>query len=553
MKKALKYIFIVFFVIILTKCANQQSPPGGPKDLIPPQIIYIYPENGTLNFSDNYFEIEFSEYVDKLSLLDALFISPEVKNLEYDWTGTSVIINFDDTLSENTTYTLSVGSNIKDLNNKNQLVEALNISFSTGDKIDVGKISGKIFGEKLTGAMVFAYAKSDTFANPIIEKPQNITQIGDNGDFNLMGLKNGEYRLFALKDESGNRLYNIGDDAYGITSNRVFISDSSNSISGIKFKMTVEDTVAPFISNVTMTDKNHLSVEFSEYLDSSKIGISNLAIYDSTTKSKKVVKYLYQGNKSKFEYFLSFSDSLKIDNKNYLIAENIVDKSSNNSKYETYEFVVNEKQDTIAPKIKSISTPFEKSKIDYLNPSFTISYDDGISLKQLENAIKLEKYNWQIEKNNDANFIVKILNELETNEKVDFSINHKLIKDAAGNGLDSVQKYTLETLSGREFSGLSGKIDISDTSSNIVVVIENTTDNALKYSTNVKKDKTYNFERILPGKYKTWLFDDKDKNGKFNYGKIVPFEHSEEFYVQPDTLNLRARWPVGDVNIKTGK
>ena len=550
MKIITKYFLFFIVGIIVTKCANQQSPPGGPKDLIPPKIIYIYPENGTLNFNRNYFEIEFSEYVDKLSLLDALFISPEVKNLEYNWTGTSVEITFDDTLLVNTTYTLSVGSKIKDINNNNQLVDAVNISFSTGNKIDLGKISGKVIENKVTGIMVFANMKSDSFANPIFEKPQSITQVGDSGDFSLMGLKNGEYRVYALKDENGNRLYNIGDDAYGVSSRAVFIKDSLNNMSGIKFKLTIEDTIPPFISNVTMTDKNHISVEFSEYLDSSKINATNFYIFDSTANSKKDVLYLYQGNKNKFEYLLSFKDTLLNTANNFLIAKNIFDKYSNKLEFESFEFVVNEKPDTVAPKIKSIITPFEGNKLDFINPNFTMNYDDGISLSELKNAIIIEKYKFEIEKYSDATFNIHLLNKPETNEKIEFKINHSLIRDAANNSLDSIQNYSIETLSGREFSGLSGKIDVVDSALNLIVVIENTTNSKLKYSAKVDKDGTYNFVRILPGKYLAWIFDDRDKNGKYNYGKINPFVFSEDFFIHPDTLNLRARWPVGDVILK---
>ncbi|MBU0472602.1 MAG: Ig-like domain-containing protein [Bacteroidetes bacterium] len=553
MKQISKYLLILTIGVALIKCANQQTPPGGPKDTIPPKIINVFPANGTLNFTEDYLEIDFSEYVEKLSLLDALFISPEIKNLDYSWTGTSVKITFDDTLLVNTTYTVSIGSNIKDLNNQNQMEEAVNFSFSTGNKIDVGKISGKIFDDKLTGTMVFAYMKADSFANPISEKSHNITQVGENGEFQLLGLKNGDYRLFAVKDENGNRLYNIGDDAYGVTSKIIKISDSLNSIDGINFKLSREDTLAPFISNVTMTDKNHLSVEYSEYLDSLQLSNSNFYVYDSTNNYRKNIKYLYQGNKSKHEYFLAFEDTLYSNARNYLVVENIYDKYLNIMKYETYEFVINEKPDTVAPKIKNISTPFEKDKIDYLNPSFTLNYSDAISLSQLEKAFLLDKYKWEIKKYNDASFLVNILNNLETNEKIEFKINQKIIIDAAGNSYDSLENYTLETLSGREFSGMSGKIDPIDSLLNIIVAIENTENKEIKYFTKAKVDKTYSFERILPGKYTVWMFDDLNEDGKYNYGKINPFVLSEDFIVYPDTLNLRARWPVGDVNLKFQK
>ena len=43
---------------ILTGCANQMSPGGGDADTVPPQIIELFPENGTTNYHENYFEPE---------------------------------------------------------------------------------------------------------------------------------------------------------------------------------------------------------------------------------------------------------------------------------------------------------------------------------------------------------------------------------------------------------------------------------------------------------------------------------------------------------------
>ena len=549
MKKYLKYISLFMLILFIVKCANQQPPPGGPKDTVPPEILDIYPENGTLNFSDNSFEITFSEYVEKLSLLDALFISPEIENLEYDWTGTSVEIMFEDTLEQNTTYTVSIGSNIKDLNNQNPMEKAVNISFSTGDKIDVGSISGNVYDKDLTGTMIFAYHKVDTFANPLFEKAKNITQVGENGKYQLLGLKNGEYRVFAIKDEGGNRIYNIGDDSYGVASSSLFLTDSLSSISGIDFKLTRDDTIPPFISNVTMTDQHHILVEYSELLDSSKLSSSNFYIYDSTYQKRVDAKFMYQGNKRKYEYFISNEDTLSSIGDNYLIAESVFDKAGNIMFFDSYQFVFNDKPDTVSPTIKSISTDFDENKIDYLNPKISLIFSDGIDIQQLEYALLLDDYDWKINKINDAVFEIILLNELEANQKIEFDINHNKINDAAGNSLDSVQTISLETLSGREFTGLSGNIDIPECSDNCVVVITNVDIKNLSYSTKVTETNEFSFERILPGKYSIHTFVDDDSSGIYNYGNVVPFKLSEKFFIYPDTLNLRARWPVGDVSI----
>jgi uncharacterized protein (DUF2141 family) len=548
--KKLNSIFMIMSLLFFFQCANQQMPPGGPKDKTPPEIINIYPPDGTLNFNDDHFEIEFSEYIDKLSLLNALFISPEIKRIDYDWSGTSVEITFDDTLRENTTYTVSIGSEVKDLNNKNPMATAVNFTFSTGPEIDSGKIGGMVYGNDLSGTMVFAYLKADTFANPVTEKPINVTQVGKNGNYQLMGLKKGEYRIFAVKDENGNRLYNIGEEAYGVISEPVILNDSVTEISGINFKMTKEDTVAPFISNITMTDRYHFSVEYSEFLDPSEFFAQNFCLVDTLNNHKVKVKYYFQGNKKKFEYFLVIADTLPSNGNYVLIAKNIYDKFGNRNPYDKFEITLNEKPDTLFPKIKPIVTPYKENKIDYLNPYFTIVFSDAISSDSLNNSLILDKYDWEIKKVTDAKFIVKILSDIKPATEIDFKIDRSKITDAAGNKIDSLQSFKINTLTGRELTGLSGKVEFAENIQNMVVVINGCSSSGSEYRTKVKRDSSYSFERILPDKYTIWMFDDKNNNGKFDYGKISPFQFSEKFFTYPDTLLLRPRWPVGDVIIK---
>ena len=67
-------IFVLLSFILIIKCANQLPPSGGEVDKIPPKIEEVYPADGTVNFKDNYFELNFSEYVDKRSVRDAILL-----------------------------------------------------------------------------------------------------------------------------------------------------------------------------------------------------------------------------------------------------------------------------------------------------------------------------------------------------------------------------------------------------------------------------------------------------------------------------------------------
>ena len=95
MAKITKTIAFLFFALIFFRCANQLPPTGGVIDKIPPEIIEVSPANGTVNFDGNSVEITFSEYVDKRSVQNSVFISPAVEGeIEYDWSGKSLEIIF---------------------------------------------------------------------------------------------------------------------------------------------------------------------------------------------------------------------------------------------------------------------------------------------------------------------------------------------------------------------------------------------------------------------------------------------------------------------------
>jgi hypothetical protein len=57
--------------------------------------------------------------------------------------------------------------------------------------------------------------------------------------------------------------------------------------------------------------------------------------------------------------------------------------------------------------------------------------------------------------------------------------------------------------------------------------------------------------RNLPeGKYILHTFRDREGYRKYSYGKPFPFHPSARFGVYPDTVKLRARWPLEGMVIR---
>ncbi|HEX9251420.1 MAG TPA: Ig-like domain-containing protein, partial [Ignavibacteriaceae bacterium] len=297
-KQSIKIFFIYFSIFFLAGCANQLPPGGGEIDTIPPVIISSYPENGTTNFKDDYIELEFSEYVDKRSFKDALFISPAIDGQpEISWSGKSVEINFPKGLKDSLTYVVTIGTDVVDVNNKNRMANSFSFSFATGSLIDKRSIDGKVYGKNVEGTLIFAYKYSDDTTKYLYKKPDYLSQIGKDGSYKLTGLAEAVYLVFAVKDEFRDLLYQADQDWIGMPSKEISLTNTDSSFTGLNFFLMKVDTVKPRILGTVMTDKNHFVITLSEECDSSTYLANNFQIIDSTSNQIIPVEYSYH-NKS---------------------------------------------------------------------------------------------------------------------------------------------------------------------------------------------------------------------------------------------------------------
>lgn len=546
-----KIILAALITLLFYSCANQLPPGGGDIDRIPPEIVSVYPEDQTVNFSDSYIEIEFSEYVNKRSVQESIFISPNIpQRLEYDWSGRSLEIVLPDSLRENTTYTITIGTDVEDINNRNKMEKAYTFAFSTGDKIDIGTITGTAIDAAPLGTMIFAYKMLTDTLNPLKQKPDYITQCGTDGSYRLTGLSDGSYRVFAVKDEFRNFLYDPSQDRFGVPHTEVILSDSIDLFTNLNYQLQLEDTAKPRVLGLTMTDANHLLIEFNEPVDSTLISNESFFIYDSTNQRRTSVDYFFKGKTKKKNFLLSFSDSLLASDELYLISTNIIDKSGNKLEYEITSFVRNDKPDTTFPELLSLKEQFQNGKVDYINGKVLLNYSDGFDFNILKNAVKVidnkkAEVSKEFVKIDDATFYITFPS-LRPNSDYEIKIDNKLLVDAAGNFIDSVFTYKFSTINNLDFSGISGKV-IADDEMNIVVLAKNINDDKLIY---IQNNRNFNFDRVFPGKYLLIAFDDKNENLQYDKGRIYPFVPSEQFVFYPDTLELKPRWPVGDITIK---
>ena len=193
--------------LFLFSCAQIVSPTGGPKDIAPPKITKSIPQNFSTNFNGKSITLSFNEYVITKNINEELIISPPLeKTPELKIKGKSVIIDFEEKLKPNTTYTFNFGTCIADINENNPLDSNLFV-FSTGNILDSLSLSGKIANafnlkkdkEFLKNVFVMLYENSSDSA-PYKELPSYIAKPKADGTYQIKNIKKGNYRGFVLKD-----------------------------------------------------------------------------------------------------------------------------------------------------------------------------------------------------------------------------------------------------------------------------------------------------------------------------------------------------------------
>ncbi len=550
---ALYLIPYTCFLLLLSGCANQLPPGGGPPDKTPPKIVDVYPANGTTNFSGDYVQFDFSKYIDKSTLKNALFISPAIEgDMNFDWTGTSVKISFPAALKKNVTYVMTVGTDLQDYYNHNRMVQSYTLTFSTGNKIDKGEIEGKVYDEKPEGIMIFAYTVDDSAVNPMKYKPDYISQTGTDGSYQLLGLAPAAYRIFAVRDQYKDLIYQPEQDDIGMPPNDVKLTETDTLVTGLNFFLTKMDTLKPRLISAVMTDKYHILLNFTKEVDTSTINSKNFSLVDSTLKKTFNPVYAFKGNTKPTEMVLVTTADLPVKDEAYVFADSIKDKFGNVFRNDFAKITLSDKTDTTKPGIAGVVPPDNSDKVDFDNPVITFSFNDSFDTSTARKNISLSdtsglKYPIDVHFIDDASFEILPVQNLKANTDYIIKLDLNGFKDAAGNAYDSVYQYKFKTINGLDFTGVSGTVEGADLAKNPSLILQGIDANKLKYKLQLNGSGNFKFERIQPGKYFLWGYYDTDSSKTYSFGEPLPFKPAERFFFYPDTLNLRARWTVTNI------
>ena len=536
----LYYFNLIYCLILLNSCAAVKAPSGGPKDTIPPELIGSEPPQGTTGWNGGKIRLYFSEYMSETGLEKAFSISPKLKGQwAVELQDDVIVIEIPEELESNRTYILTMSRDLKDEHGVS-LEKGGQIAFSTGDIIDSGEISGKLYDEEKVSVHLWKWEEDVHRDSVYFYQPEYSTDADDDGSFILQYLSSGRYCILGVGRESVGRPAGPAVFRLGLPiSEALFLNDQD------------------IIANVTMRMKTHkspLKLTRSDVVDQrwgrlffnrsvEELPLENL-VYIIQEDTLLFIPEIFSDPEND-NNLIFFVDSLNrnvktivkstlIKNENKIVLDSVKIKAKVPSKTDTTFLEIKKPGKTLilspdkdgGPPVEFIlSRPVKKYR-----PLFTYTLTkndtDMVAMNIVwETPMKinfLPKNGWE------ENLIYSFtLESLDTLRYVSLE--------------DSIYSIKINTKDRLGYGRLKGMIINQQIQQLVVeaVSIENFSD---RYPTIVNSDSTFELNTLPSGKYTLLFFEDADNSQDYSYGEVFPFKPAEWFYVYPDTIDIRANW-----------
>ena len=208
--------------MFLSSCARMGHPDGGWYDELPPKVVGASPAEGATQVTGRRIVINFDEYIKLDNPQQNVVVSPaQLEPPTIKVQGRRIIVELNDTLLPNTTYTIDFSDAISDLNEGNPMGN-YTYTFSTGDGIDSLQMSGHVIDaftlEPVQGIFVGVLKEEsgerseeskETWESVSADMPalQRVGRTDAEGRFSVKGIAPGRYRIMALADLDGDFRY----------------------------------------------------------------------------------------------------------------------------------------------------------------------------------------------------------------------------------------------------------------------------------------------------------------------------------------------------------
>ena len=536
------------FGLLVYSCAAIAPPSGGPNDEIPPKFINSTPESGSTQFKGGVVILKFSEYIEKKSINNSISVSPQPNppiDLKYE--DDEIHLFFPEKLLSNQTYIISVNRNLTDERNV-ALDQSIQIAFSTGNTIENGKITGRVFGDEKYAVHLWKI-ESDLKDTLFFSKPLYVSEADDKGFFQFNFLSTGQYAALAVERSAAGLRLNTERIAYGLGPQIIYNLSSNGEIKNIPF-MVQRDTPEIKLTHVDWKGSRWGWMHFNQPLNS--VSFEGVSIVNSDSTNLEPSYYQDSNDKSKF--LLTLNDTL-IEGRVNLNIKKIIPIDGPMLYNSKISFRVSNKADSsnlylVNPPLSTViqkdnkggpllSMVFSKPIESYSDSAFQIFVDPDTVLVKMKQVNPLE---------------FTFLPESGWKEKTNYTLLlfSKHLQPIEGKTFpDSIKSIDVISKKKIGYGTLVGSLD--GTISPIIIQLKLISNDPEFFISSVNSNNEFQVDRLPEGRYELMAINDSNKDKTFNYGSINPLQKSEWFFISPDTFDVRANWEIDVGKIKIVK
>ena len=543
------YFNLILCLILLNSCAAVKAPSGGPKDITPPELIGSEPPHGTTGWKGGKIRLFFSEYMSDTGLEKAFSISPKIKGkLTVELQDDVIVIETPEELESNRTYILTMNRDLKDEHGV-PLEKGSQIAFSTGDIIDSGEISGKLYDEEKVSVHLWKWEEDAHRDSIYYSQPEYTADADDDGFFSLQYLSSGRYCILGLGRESVGRPVGSAVFRLGLPISEALFLNDQDVIANVTMRMKTHESPLK-LTRSDVVDQRWGRLFFNRSVK--ELPLKNLVhIIQEDTLLLIPEIFLDPENGNNLVFFI---DSLNRNVKTIVKSRLIINED---------KILLDSVQ--IKAKVPS-NTDITFLEIKKPGKTLTLNPDkDGGPPVEIILSRPVKKYcplfNYTLTKNDTDTLAMNII--WETPMKINIlpkkGWEENLIYSLTLESLDTLRYVSLEdsiysikitTKDRLGYGRLMGMI-VNQKIQQLVVEAVSFDNPADRYTTVVNSDSTFELNTLPSGKYTLLFFKDADNSQDYSYGEVLPFKPAEWFYIYPDTIDIRANWDyeIKEINL----
>ena len=565
-------------------CASIGRPEGGKRDEMPPVFVRSNPAPGAVSVTPKRVDIWFDENVELDDAFNKVVVSPTQKQTPVVRSlGRHVWVNFNDTLLQNTTYTIDFADAIKDLNEGN-ILDGFAVDFSTGPDIDTLRLSGIVLAarnlEPAQGITVGIYASPADTA--LTTRPfERIARTNQYGQFTVRNLKPGSYEVFAINDLNRDHRWDRTEDVAFLgkavipaveditVGDTVRLDDGRDSIStrpGVHYlpddlllTWFNENYRQQYLKSYQRPDRRRILIKLGAPTDT----LPQLTVAGGPLDGRNVQDMsLLEANETNdsLVYWLRDPQLLATDSLRLAVRHQGVDTlnqvvwQTDTLRFFWSDPKVKKKKDKDGEADTVIVTPLDLSVRTLANHNLyePLRLQASTPLERVDSAgFHLEMLVdtlWTPAKLkapvvDPEHLLAGILVDFDRKEgqKYRLTVDSAAVSDIYGL-VNKPIRHEFQMRQPEDYSSLAFVLSNTPDSVNCVVELLDTSDKVVR--TETARNGKVNFRYLEPGTYYARLFLDANGNGKWDTGNVALLLQPEEVYYYPKKMELKANWDV---------